>query len=42
MTAAEISAEIDAKGAKTVINRLATANVDAMGRSDWSRTMDQI
>jgi hypothetical protein len=42
MTAAEISAEIDAKGAKAVINRLATANVDAMGRSDWSRTMDQI
>jgi hypothetical protein len=42
MTAAEISAEIDAKGAKAVINRLAAANVDAMGRSDWSRTMDQI
>jgi len=42
MTAAEISAEIDAKGAKAVINRLATANVDAMGRSDWSRTLDQI
>jgi len=42
LTAAEISAEIDAKGTKAVINRLATANVDAMGRSDWSRTMDQI
>jgi hypothetical protein len=42
LTAAEISAEIDAKGAKAVINRLATANVDAMGRSDWSRAMDQI
>jgi len=42
MTAAEIGAEIDAKGAKAVINRLSTANVVAMGRSDWSRTMDQI
>ena len=41
-TAAEISAEIDAKGAKAVIDRLATSHVDAMGQNDWSRTMDQI
>jgi hypothetical protein len=42
LTATEISAEIDAKGAKAVIDRLSTTNVDAMRRSDWSRTMDQI
>jgi hypothetical protein len=41
-TAAEISAEIDAKGAKAVIDRLSNAHVDAMGQNDWSRTMDQI
>ncbi|MGA3001921.1 MAG: hypothetical protein ABSE20_09345 [Acetobacteraceae bacterium] len=41
-TASEISAEIDAKGAKAVIERLSNAHVDAMGQNDWSRTMDQI
>jgi hypothetical protein len=41
-TAAEISAEIDTKGAKAVIDRLASSHVDAMGQNDWSRTMDQI
>jgi hypothetical protein len=41
-TPAEISAEIDAKGAKAVIDRLSSAHVDAMGQNDWSRTMDQI
>ena len=41
-SAAEISAEIDAKGAKAVIDRLASSHVDAMGQNDWSRTMDQI
>ena len=40
-TAPEIGAEIDAKGSKAVINRLATANVYAMGRSGSSRTMDR-
>jgi hypothetical protein len=42
LTAAEISAEIDARGAKAVINRLSNAHVNAMGQNDWSRTMDQI
>jgi hypothetical protein len=42
ISAAEISAEIDAKGAKAVITRLTNAHVNAMGQSDWSRTMDQI
>jgi hypothetical protein len=41
-TAAEISAEIEAKGAKAVINRLSSAHANAMGQNDWSRTMDQI
>jgi hypothetical protein len=41
-TAAEISAEIDTMGAKAVINRLSNAHVNAMGQSDWSRTMDEI
>jgi hypothetical protein len=42
LSAAEIRAEIDAKGAKAVITRLSSAHVNAMGQSDWSRTMDQI
>ncbi|HEX3995014.1 MAG TPA: hypothetical protein VHX39_27890 [Acetobacteraceae bacterium] len=42
ISAAEISAEINAKGAKAVITRLSSAHVNAMGQSDWSRTMDQI
>jgi hypothetical protein len=42
ISAAEISAEIDTKGAKAVITRLSSAHVNAMGQSDWSRTMDQI
>jgi hypothetical protein len=42
MTAAEISAEIDAKGATAVIDRLSNAHVDAMGQNDWSRILDQI
>jgi hypothetical protein len=42
LTAAEISSEIDTKGAKAVINRLSSAHVDAMGQNDWSRTLDHI
>lgn len=42
MTAAEISAEINASSAKAVVNRLTSGHVDAMGQTDWSRTMDQI
>ena len=42
LSASKISAEIDAMGAKAVINRLSHANVNAMGQSDWSRTMDEI
>jgi hypothetical protein len=42
LTAAEISAEIDASGAKAVVNRLTKGHVDAMGQNDWSRTMDEI
>jgi hypothetical protein len=42
-SAAAISAEIDAKGAKEVVQRLWDANEgENRGRSDWDRVADQI
>lgn len=41
-SAAALSAEIDAKGAKEVVNRLNGAHPDSNGQNDWSRVIDQM
>jgi hypothetical protein len=41
-SAAALSAEIDAKGAKEVVNRLNGAHPGANGQNDWSRVTDQM
>jgi hypothetical protein len=41
-SAAALSAEIDAKGAKEVVNRLNGAHPGANGQNDWSRVIDHM
>jgi hypothetical protein len=41
-SAAALNAEIDAKGAKEVVNRLNRAHPDSNGQNDWSRVTDQM
>ena len=41
-SAAALNAEIDAKGAKEVVNRLNGAHPDSNGQNDWSRVIDQM
>ena len=41
-SAAALNAEIDAEGAKEVVNRLNGAHPGANGQNDWSRVTDQM
>jgi hypothetical protein len=41
-SAAALNAEIDAKGAKEVVNRLNRAHPDSNGQNDWSRVTNQM
>jgi hypothetical protein len=41
-SAAALNAEIDAKGAKEVVNRLNGSHPGANGQNDWSRVADQM